>query len=84
VFGLTIEEASGPAVEIWPDNLQSVNFFISVCSQWRHNGFTVTGLDYGVFPAVLRMTGIPRKDWASVFDDVRIMEDAALAQLRVK
>lgn len=42
------------------------------------------GLDYKALPEVLRMTAIPRKEWSEIFDGIRVMEDAALEQIRRK
>ena len=81
-FGLTLEEASGPPVDIWPDNLNSFNAFVALLSQWRFATGGATGLDYAVIPTVLRLINIPRPAWAGVFDDLRVMEDAALEQMR--
>jgi hypothetical protein len=78
---LTVEEASGPAVEIWPDNLLSVNSFIALSTQWRCGYSGPTGLDYAAIPGVLQMLGIARKDWPEVFQDLRTMEDAALLKM---
>ena len=52
--------------------------FIAMSTQWRVGMSGATGLDYGALPGVLRMSGIARKDWAEVFEGVRVMEDAAL------
>lgn len=41
-----------------------------------------TGLDYAAVPVVLRLIDIPRSQWAGVFEDLRVMEDAALTQIR--
>lgn len=81
---MTLEEASGPPIEIWPDNLATVNAFIAMSTQWRTGGMSglPSGLDYAALPPVLRMTGIPRADWPDVFDGIRVMEDAALEVLR--
>ena len=81
-YGLTLEEASGPAIEIWPDNLLSVNTFIAMLTQWRTGVGGATGLDYGVMPDVMRMTMVPRREWPQVFEDIRIMEDAGLEAMR--
>lgn len=82
MFGMTVEEASGPAVEIWPDCILAVRVFIACSTQWRSSGFGASGLDYSVLPNVFRMMDIPRKDWAELFEDIRVMEDAALTQMR--
>lgn len=41
-----------------------------------------TGLDYGVLPEIWRRTKTPIEDRDEVFDDLRIMEDAALETMR--
>lgn len=84
---MTIDEASAPSVEVWPDNLSVTNILLAMSTQWRTAGMAgvVTGLDYSALPTVLRMSGIPRKDWNSVFQDLRVMEDTALSVMhRVK
>ena len=80
-FGLTLEEASGPGVEIWPDNLSTVNAFISMSTQWRVGMAGATGLDYGVLPVVLRLNRVPRDEWPDVFEGIRTMESAALDEM---
>jgi hypothetical protein len=81
---LTVEEASGPPVEIWSDNLSVVNVFIAMDTQWRVGMSGKTGLDYNALPIVMRMIGVPHKNWTQVFGDLRTMEDAALATMRKK
>jgi hypothetical protein len=79
---MTVDEASGDPVELWPDNLESANVFIAMSSQWRTGAVGATGLDYAALPAVLRLLAIPRASQAQVFDDVRYMEGEALATMR--
>lgn len=81
-FGLTLEEAQGEAVGVWPDNLQAVNVFISLSTQWRTGMNGATGLDYNALPVVMRMTGVMQADRAAVFEDVRTLEDAAMEIMR--
>lgn len=80
MWGLTVEEATAPPVEIWPDNLAALNVFSSMVTQWRVGMAGATGLDYSAMESVLRLTGTPRADWPDVFDDVRLMEGAVLAR----
>jgi hypothetical protein len=82
LFGLTVEEASGPPVEVWPENLDAVNTFIGMATQWRPSFGGVIGLDYAALPAVLDLLGIKRKKRGAVFDALRVMEDAALEVIR--
>lgn len=80
---MTIDEAT-PTAEIWPDNLAAVNVFIAMDTQWRTGYSGATGLDYNALPAVLRLTGVARKAWPGIFNDLRILEDAALTLMRAK
>ncbi|WP_041742284.1 DUF1799 domain-containing protein [Collimonas fungivorans] len=79
---MTLEEASGDAVEIWPDNLLAVNVFIQMSTQWRTGMSGATGLDYNSLPVVMRLMGVPHSDRAETFECVRSMEDAALLQMQ--
>lgn len=79
-----MEEAGGPAVDIWPDNLLAVNVFLGMSTQWRAGMGGATGLDYGALPAVMRLTQVPPSERAEVFESIRVMEDAALEAMRKK
>jgi hypothetical protein len=79
-YGLTVEEASGPPVEVWPDNIRSVEVFVDLMTQWRCAGMAGVriGLDYAVLPVVFGIRGIPKKQWPALFDDLGVMEVAVL------
>ncbi len=85
-IGLTLEEASGPPVEVWPDNMPSVEVFIDLMTQWRRAGMAGvrSGLDYAVLPAVFAIRGIPKKQQPTIFDDIRVMENAVLCMPQKK
>ena len=68
--------------EVWPDNWQALDVFMSMGTQWRVGASGATGLDYGVLPDVMRLRGVPKADRAEVFDWVRLMEGEALGQMR--
>jgi hypothetical protein len=53
-----------------------------MATQWRTSFGGYIGLDYAALPAVLDLVGIPRRERAAVFADLRIMEDAALEVIR--
>ena len=59
-----------------------VNLFITCSTQWRSSGFGATGMDYSAVLSVLRMKGVSKKKWPRLFDDLRILEDCALATMR--
>lgn len=82
MFGLTVEEASGETVELWPDNLLAVNAFIAMSTQWRVGMNGPTGLDYNALPLVLRSVGVKKKAQPEVFELVRVLEETALMQMR--
>lgn len=83
-FGLTVEEASGPPIEVFEENLSTVNTFIALGTQWRVGPNGPTGMDYSAVLAVLQMNGTPRKAWREIFDGIRVMEDAALETIRAR
>lgn len=82
-FGLTPEDyAAENSVEVWPENVQAINAFVAMGTQWRVGPGGAYGLDYGVLPQVLRLAQIPRKEWPQVFESIRVLEDAALEEMR--
>ena len=68
--------------EIWPDQVEVVNLFSSVLTQWRMGPTGPVGLDYAGVEAVMRMRMVPAKERGAMLDDLRIMERAALAAIR--
>lgn len=82
-FGLTLEEASGPPIEVWPDTEQSILTFDALGSQWIYAGMggVPTGIVYASIEPVLRVRRVPAEDWALVFEDIRVLEAAALEEM---
>ena len=68
-------------VEIWPSTLEPLDFFNRVATQWRTNGHIPIGLDYTVFPMVFDLLDIDQGSRPRLFEQVRIMEQAALEQM---
>lgn len=84
-WGLTVEEMSGPPVELWPDNVLPVHIFTLTRTQWRYAGMGgAIGLIYSELPFVFEMEGIDRKDWPELFQDLRVMEREALVVMRAQ
>lgn len=82
-YGLTEADfADEDTVQVWPENWPAVGVFASLLTQWRVGMAGMVGLDYGVLPTVFRMRGVPRKDWTEMFDLIRVMEDAAMKEMR--
>lgn len=82
-LGLTVDEAT-PRCDVWPDNVQSLNVFIAMLTQWRAGAMGLIGLDYAALPVVLDLNAVPQDDRSMIFEDIRAMEDAALAVMRQK
>lgn len=51
-------------------------------TQWRTGMSGATGLDYNALPVVMRFGGVPATDRSTVFEEVRVMEDAALTRMQ--
>jgi hypothetical protein len=81
VYGLVPSDVE-VTVEVWPDNADAVGLFSRLLTQWRVSHAGPYGLDYGCVPDVLRLMGFARSQWPALFDDLRVMEDAALAKMR--
>jgi hypothetical protein len=83
-------------VEVWPDNIQTVNVFIAMLTQWNcvvippviglnkaiPGKLIKTGLNYACLPEIWRRTKTPVKDRDGIFEDIRIMEDAAMEEMQ--
>lgn len=72
------------AIDVFPENWQTVEVFASVMTQWRIGMSGPTGLDYAVLPGVMQMMGVARKEQMEVFNGVRVMESEALKVLSEK
>lgn len=82
-IGLTAADFEAEdTVEVWPDNVAAVNLLIRMGTQWRVGMAGLIGLDYSALPAVLRLSGVPRSEWAELFEDLQVLEGAALEQVR--
>lgn len=86
-FNIFAKKPDADTVTIWPENVQSVNLFLSVGTQWRVGGMGgATGLDYqAVFSTMdrlLRNESQERKD--ALFADLQVMERAALKEINRK
>jgi uncharacterized protein DUF1799 len=67
---------------IWPDNLTAYRVFEAMRTQWRMAMGGPTGLDYAALPEVWRRCKVPQAERDQVFDDLQVMEYAALAEIR--
>ncbi|SCX40451.1 DUF1799 domain-containing protein [Nitrosospira sp. Nsp1] len=63
---------------VWQDNWAAVIVFKHMMTQWTMSFSGPVGLRYEALPVVLRLLEVPRKEWADLFPDLRLMESAAL------
>ncbi|MDR6500314.1 hypothetical protein J2785_003470 [Burkholderia ambifaria] len=82
-------QAADTAFEVYPENWEAVRAFVSMTTQWRMTGISGfggasmlhTGLDYSALEPVFRLLGVKRKRRAALFQQIRVMEEAALEVL---
>jgi len=80
-FGVILDmpEPEPEFFDIHPEAEKGIRVFQQVCTQWRISDGQRIGLDYGVVLSLLSLEGDPSP--LDVLEDVRVMEDAALAKL---
>jgi len=65
-------------IDVWPEHWQAVETFGALMTQWSMGMHGPTGLRYESVPVVMRIRGVPRAEWAEVFEGIRVMEAEAL------
>lgn len=78
------EDYDAEIVEFWPELAQSVDLFITISTQWRVGMNGPTGLDYNVLFHELDRMALTKIDYDFLFEDIRVMESAALAVIQKK
>jgi hypothetical protein len=73
---------SVPAFEIWRANLEALEIFCALQTQWRRisglGGTALTGIIYSEAIGYMRELGLRRVRRAELLGDLRVMERAAL------
>lgn len=83
-FGLRPEDYAHEVAIYWPDCAQAVQLFNRMQTQWRAGSGGAFGLDYlAAYPLLDRMAQ-DKDEWDSLLDDLRVMEDEALAAMHEK
>lgn len=71
--------------EVWPENWQSVTLFLALSTQWNvSSAGSALGINYVSIESIMRIFSIKKKKRMAMFDDIRLMEIAALGVLREK
>lgn len=80
-LAIDVDENSTDAFQVWKVNWESLCCFLDCETQWRVavslSGQHLLGLDYSAVDVVLRRTNAGDQ----VFDDLQVMERAALAAM---
>jgi hypothetical protein len=84
LIGLTLEEATADSFEVWPDNWQSVIVYCSMRTQWNVGPAGAVGLNYASLGEVWRRLKVPPSDRDQAFQDLQVMEAAALKHMHEK
>lgn len=67
---------------VWPEHWVALELFTQLLTQWRTGFNGATGLDYAVLPVVFDLNGIEKDQQRARFDEIRIMERAALEAMK--
>lgn len=82
-FSLTPEDyADEWTVEVWLENVEAVNLFCQIGSQWRVGPSGPYGLDYNVLYHRLDRMGLTPERYEELEDEVRTLESGALEEMR--
>ena len=82
-FGFSAEDFE-VEIAVWPDCWASFECFAAMRTQWRTGMAGATGLDYVAIDPVMRLKKIPRSERINTFEDIRVMEMAALEVMQSK
>lgn len=67
---------------VWPCHVAAVNLFIELGTQWRVGPAGPYGLDYNVVYRAIDDLGTSKDEVRQLKEDIRILEDAALEEMR--
>jgi hypothetical protein len=83
IFGLVVEEPDEEpdSFGILPENVEVLNWFLLMQTQWRVGMNGLTGMDYGVFLQWAKEEGVKRLDRMWLLGDLRMMEGQFLNSL---
>lgn len=83
-WGLDVGDVEGPPVEVWPSIVKTVKLFIDLRTQWLRAGMDGqrVGMNYEVLFRVMDRMGLDDAAWIEMWDDIRTLEDEALATMR--
>jgi hypothetical protein len=82
--GFTAADFEREDVEVWPEHHDAWLIFTKMTTQWRADFNGRAGLVYeSLYPLIDRLNLSP-DEWDEMFDDVRVLESAALKAMHAK
>lgn len=69
---------------VFPDNVQAVELFSDMLTQWRVGSGGAIGFDYNVIPILFRIRKTDEEEQEEAFSGLQVMERAALKAMREK
>lgn len=82
--GFAPEDYETEPAELLPENWLAFNLFSRLGTQWRVGMSGATGLDYNaLYPLLDKQCPTP-DEWNNTFDDIQVMESAALSEMNRK
>ena len=79
--GYEPEDFEGDELEVWPENWAAIEFFSQLGTQWIVSAGGRTGMNYLTVYAMLDRSGLSKEEAAQMFNDLRVMEYAALEEM---
>lgn len=82
--GFEPEDFAEDDVEVWPENQAAFELFSQMQTQWNVGFSGHTGLQYLVLFALMERMGITVQAQEHLFEDIQVMELAALQAMHAK
>lgn len=80
------EEAEHDGFAVWPENEQALRMFLALRHCWRMDSMSgqYLGIERPAIESTLRLMGVKRRLRREIFEQIMLMEDAALPVLNRK
>lgn len=83
IWGMKLEDYGDEFIaDVFPQNIQSVNVFISLGTQWLVGPGGPYGMNYQTLYHKLDRMKLSAEEANRIEEDMRVLEDAALEQMR--
>lgn len=80
-WGFDAQDFESDVVLVWPENRQAVHAFSALRHQWTHGMAGPTGIPHAALPELWRRLKVPAARRDDVFQDLLVMQDAALTAM---